>query len=662
MLNRYFKDKDKWKKDTFDLIKSDLLSIKNNRFVQYNQSSSTHLVCVYGKSQVGKTTLILNMIGLKEEWKKDVSDVLRGGVAKGNSSTSTAIIYSQNTSEVASESDKYGLRIETLDSSVSSSSFDYFSSDEMENQLKVIRDKVENNEFSTRNILHISIPYKYFSHSANNHKISILDLPGVESRNMKEQAHVESLMTRYIPLASVCIIACPSNIIQSLEKEEILKKTDWKKCAHKYLLVLTKSYSDGSIKSYFNIPRKDRDKNFEEFVKNRYQTELSKVIGNNNIEIYPLDLGDSFDNLLSNEIHDSKDCEEIRSTRDSILLALQESIVKHKGEQLLSIIKELHVIVEHSDEIKIKQLQESKKEIEEEIDDNHRKLDSYKRKIGSSVQQLDELQRISDHLSENRKEIEDLSFKANTITQILVSNVRNVVDSNNLSTKGYLNDPKKICLTVIIEKLTSSINELITKKAKYLVKDCNLEIELYTSEIANPIYYKFIYDYKDKLYPPQPGIIKRIFGNTPKVSIDELYRIIQNIKPVIEAEISNVISSCISLIDKENKENQEYIGIHRNNVLRYDNKIQELNASNTILTEKIEDIKLEIENVEYQKECDKQTLKKYLKYCEIAYLCQRDDIIKKINSNVSKEERILYLLLLGVIDKEYNIILNTSNE
>lgn len=675
MLEHFFQAKNKWKKDTFNLIKNDLLSIKSNRFVQYNQSSSTHLVCVYGKSQVGKTTLILNMIGLKEEWKNNVSNVLRGGVTRGNSSTSTAIIYSQNNSDNSQESNKYGLRIETLDSSVESFLFDYYSSDEMKKQLKAIRDKVENNEFSTKNILHISIPNDYFSSSVTNNKISILDLPGVESRNKKEKAHVDSLMTRYIPLSSVCIIACPANVIQSLENEEISKDLDWKKCAHKFLLVLTKAYSDGSIKSYFNSPRKNRTSTFREFVEKRYRDELANVIGKNNkIEVYPLDLGDSFEKLLTDEIHNLEDCKEIRSTRDSILTSLQESIVNHKGEQLLSTIKELHLIVEHFDEERIIQLQENKKKVEDELKDNRKKVDKYVKDLDTVNQELDSLLNFKKQLSKLRKEIDNLSHSANTITKAIVSNVKSDIVSKNLSKSGYLNDPQKICLTTIRKILSSSIKRLVISKAMSLMEECKLSIDLYASKIVNSIYFKYTYQYEDKIYPSPSGLLKKVissilphfgplFGNTPKVSLDELYRIIQNIEHIIQAEIrSLVISSCISLIDKKNKDYQQKIDSRRSHISKIKVKINSIKTSNEESVGKIQEIKKDIEIVKSQKERDKQTLNKYLQYCEIAYLRQRDDIIKRINSNTSKEERILYLLLLGVIDKEYNIILNTSNE
>ena len=70
--NQLFLKKEDWQRKTFKMIKSDLISAKDNRFVRYDNTEENHLVMIYGKSQVGKTTLILNMIGLKPDCFSEV--------------------------------------------------------------------------------------------------------------------------------------------------------------------------------------------------------------------------------------------------------------------------------------------------------------------------------------------------------------------------------------------------------------------------------------------------------------------------------------------------------------------------------------------------------------------------------------------------------------
>ena len=57
------------------------------------ESNEKKLAILYGKSQVGKTTLILALMGIKSDSFKKVEDILRAGREKGKSSTSIAIKY-----------------------------------------------------------------------------------------------------------------------------------------------------------------------------------------------------------------------------------------------------------------------------------------------------------------------------------------------------------------------------------------------------------------------------------------------------------------------------------------------------------------------------------------------------------------------------------------
>lgn len=658
-LKDVFQYKDNWKKETFEHIKSDLLSIKHNRFIQYDQSSATHLVCLYGKSQVGKTTLILNMIGLKEEWKKNVSEILRGGVKRGNSSTSTAIIYSQNLSDDKANADKYGIRIEALNSSEQSGDFDYYTPQEMVVRLQNIREQVEKNEFSSNYILHISIPQAYFSTSLANDKITILDLPGVESRNRKEEAHVVSLMTRYIPLSSVCIIACPANAIQSFEHEEISKEYNWKRYPTKFLIVLTKSYSDGSIKSYFKAPREKRSGNFENYVVERYNAELSKILGkNNNFEIYPLDLGDSYERLVTEEIKNEEDRQEIKSTRDRVLTTLKKSIVSHKGNLLLSTIKGLHDIIEQVDEKKIAKLTEISNNLISEMNENSRKLSFFEAKNDELNKEISNLQTDESEIDKLCKDIESLDSSISKISQELLSSVKKAIKEKNLSKRDNLNDKKKVCLTTIYDTIYNNLKQCIDENIISPMEK-HLHIDLSISMVVNSIFKTFKITYEEKLYPK-----RTIFGlGSSKVPLSEAYKIIQSIDGIIIKEVSElVINPCIKIIKKKKKEikaQKKRLHIDSEKIIV---RIEEINKKNEQLKKTDCETNEEIKVVKQQKKDDEETLNQYLKYAEIAFSCQKDDIIQKINSNINKEERLMYLLLLGIIEKEYRTLINASYE
>lgn len=652
--------------------------------MQYSQSTATHLVCVYGKPQIGKTTLILNMIGLKdEECKKEVAEVLRGGVARGNSSTSTAIIYSQ------SDTNLYGVRIETLEGA-KTATIEYCTSDEMCQKIQSVRNDVEKNVFSNNSILHIFIPKFFFSSSLSNKKISILDLPGVESRNAFEKTHVESLMARYIPISSVCIIACQAREIQSLEVEEMPNGVDWKKLPHKYLVVITRSYSNGIIKRYFNKPREQREEGFLEYVQKKYKKELSKILGNNNTKVFPLDMGHSFEKLLTTELKNEEDRCETRQTREAILSSLHESIIQSKGEQLLSTIKELRVIVEQSDENKLSELKKIKQDLVEKENRKNRKLLGYEDNKGDHIPgEYDILRDYENNIQKVESDIDTLRSLCQSIddmkttdvpvfSQSLIRLVNKIIEQESLFKrkrgKTYFHDKKQVVLESIYSYLSSALKVSIVSKAQTLLYDCkidgsNLNVDLYDSKIARSIYVSFVNQYKDKLYPSSTSLLGRlkdglkdIFSGDCKVYLDDARGYIGKIESIIHREIiSSVIIPCKNTIREETEEL-----IYNKNYLQ--GKIEERKTIIECLLQEIDDNKIKIKDnekymkiVEAQKEQDIQTLNTYLKYAEVAYKRQRNDILNIINSTISSAEKLLYVLFLGVVDRDYETIKSTSN-
>lgn len=651
MLTHFFKDKDKWKKDAFNRIKSELLSVKDNRFVQYGQTS-THLVCVYGKSQVGKTTLILNMIGLKDdEYKQSVSDVLRGGVARGNSSTSTAIIYSQ------SDTEQYGINIKTIEGT-DIRPIKYYSPEEMKGQLQNIREEVESNSYHKNGILHIYIPQDYFSQNVSNDKIVILDLPGIESRNSKEKAHVESLMTRYIPLSSVCVITCRADTIQSLENEELPNNIDWKRIYHKFIVAITRSYSCGTIKSFFSKPREQRSEGFCEFVLKRYKEELVKILGaNNNTEFFPLDIGESFDRLLTNEISNEEDREEIRQTRDAILRSLHDSIIKHRGESFFSAISDLKVIVNDIDVNIISQLEEKIQECNERLAQDQEKLKACEDKIDGDKETNLEIENEKEKLSHLYENLgKEINIVISEFSQSLIEKVKNEVKSQKLfkikKSGEYFCDSERRVLKTIADYLLDRLNKFVSK-AQSMMEDNGLNIDFPPSScITMNIYTEFCEEYEEKLYP-KLNLWSRLFGSGCKLT--DTYNSIAKIKTIIQRELRNsIICPCKKRISKE----IQGLENSKKNVRKLEVKIGSLKKGIEETNESIRKNEEEMKVVEERKKRDQQTLEKYMTYAEECYISQRNEIINKINSNITPTEKMGYVFFLGVLDREYKAKIN----
>ena len=659
-LDRLFHDKGYWQEDAFNRIKSALLSVKGIRFFQYSHTAATHFVCVYGKSQVGKTTLILNMIGLKDECKRDVAEVLRGGIALGNSSTSTAIIYSQ------SESDKYGVRTETLEGKILSRVEDC-TSDEMRQKLQSIRSDVEKNSFSNNAILHIFIPKYFFSSSENETKISILDLPGIESRNIHEKAHVESLMNRYIPISSVCIIACTANKIQDLKKYELPNNIDWKNLPHRFFVVITRSYSAGSIKEYFKSPRNQRKTRFKDFLLNQYKEDLSKILGKDFMtKIFLLDMGDSFVSLCK-ELINEEDRGEVTETRDFYLSSLRESISSSKGYNLQSCIKELRAIVNKIEESKIIQLKEIAKKKEEEKNEIFKRKEKLESNRNNNKFKIQEFESSIEKLNNLNKTVENELLKAATSfsDNLIVIIKKEIVEKSLFKDKNgirYFYDKNRVCMKGIQNHLMI-LGETIRSQVPLLLKGSEFNIDFYPSSIANSIYSQFAKMYEKELYPPS-SFIKNLFGNSPKVDISSAYSYIQQIKTIIQSEIrSSVIVECQTKIRKKRDDYLVDSKWRKSKLKEEENEIKSKEEELKRIKNEIDENNEELLAVGNQKRQDEQTLDEYLKHAKETYLSQRNEIFESINSKkTSPPDKFLYIILLGIIDKDYKNITNESNE
>ena len=141
-----FKERSLWQKNAFDRIKASLLTARDNAFLQYDGMQESYLVVVYGPSQIGKTSLILKLIGIRDIGIRDdddcfqkVSQTLRTKeITRGNSSTSTAILYAR------SDTDQYALAVEEEPGKVSEKLF-FSNEKELEAKLIEVRSRVVKN-------------------------------------------------------------------------------------------------------------------------------------------------------------------------------------------------------------------------------------------------------------------------------------------------------------------------------------------------------------------------------------------------------------------------------------------------------------------------------------------------------------------------------------
>lgn len=194
-------------------------------------------VVLYGRTQVGKTTLLLKVLGIADEHFAQVSLVLRGGREAGHSATATATRYAR------SQDDYWRIGPDQDDP---------HDDEALERHLARLRMRVEAGKYDDDNPVNIWIPRRYFIQQAPRIDVRILDLPGTHSTNPNEQKHVARVAARFVPAADVVLLVGKANALGFLKPEELgLEELQyWPHSPERFKIILTHTYSAQSTKDW----------------------------------------------------------------------------------------------------------------------------------------------------------------------------------------------------------------------------------------------------------------------------------------------------------------------------------------------------------------------------------------------------------------------------
>lgn len=246
------------------------------------------LIGVYGPTQVGKTTFILTMLGIKPEKMKALAKALRGDQVQGKSATITSTIFkrSLNNSFIIVHPSGFRYRYDTLIG--------------LEKGMSELRKVIEKSAEHSIQPIVIQLPEFLFSSQIleAQKQIEILDLPGDDSKNEKERKHVERCLKYYLPLCRVCVIMEIASQLVSLTQIERDFVRDWPLMPARFRIVLTRAASSSSMKKQIKENRIDGVETFKEYFTNEILRTLKKETL---IQVYPLEFGDSWDHLCKEE-------------------------------------------------------------------------------------------------------------------------------------------------------------------------------------------------------------------------------------------------------------------------------------------------------------------------------------------------------------------------
>lgn len=249
-------------------------------------------VVIFGNTQVGKTTLLLDLIGIAPEHMGVVSDVMRGGRDHGKSATATAMEYCRSTDG------RWGLTkppAETL-------WFNSDSNEEITNALIELREEMESGHLAISPPCQVHIPKKFFGATyATAPRVRILDLPGDKSAEEKEQKHVHKMAETYLRFADLILLVGKGDHLGFLHPENITLPgiKNWQIMPRNFRIITTFSYTPQSTIDYL---RKNPQPTVEQLRKRLIEQIGSLSEEASGIELYfPLEFGSSWMGLQKSD-------------------------------------------------------------------------------------------------------------------------------------------------------------------------------------------------------------------------------------------------------------------------------------------------------------------------------------------------------------------------
>lgn len=603
--NELFSHRYDWQNSTIKEIQK-----KINFYGMNTASRPIKAVAIYGSTQIGKTTLILYLLGIVEEEKLErISNILRADIKKGNSSTSTAIMYKK------SSSNKFGVK-EISDTTEVVSDFDeeFENEEQFKNKLKLIREDVENNQKKVGMTV-IAIPQEYFKDDSEQN-ILIIDMPGDNSTTKEEKPHFDKLKTQILLSADVNIIACTANKITSLKTMVIKDEYDWRLNTNRNIVVVTHAFSQANIKSHISA----HNINLLEVVKDNFEKEFEQnAIIDSSMEKYYFDLGDSLKGIKE-ECDDKKMIELLDEINLNQANHLKEAINRRKSNMIRSKIEELRLIIKTLKE----QEEYEYKSILEQYNDEICDLKSFEIILSQTINKW----------KEEKNKASSKRTKEN-IDDVMVS-----VDDNQLAEN----------INNIIFSKYGAFSEIKIKKEEFE------QFKNFVIFFTEDNYYAQIKYKMKRSWCDIDDFIKKHKKNfgykIPKGDLKDY------IKYVIEFEYKKDCN--LHKKNKAAKINEYTIQIDE---LSKKICVEEERQKETIQKRKkieFEKMQKEDENKKFLKRINnwERILNNYLEEVKTQFMVQKNTIIQKLNSKeVDENEKVKLLLLLMLINEDYRRII-----
>lgn len=506
------------------------------RFVPTRLDKKEIWIGIYGPTQVGKTTLILKILGIKEEKIVELSDALRGKRTIANSATITATFYYKSFNHEFVIVSPNGDRkiVQTLN--------------DFEKIMEEIRISIEKDNEYSLNPICIHFPDYYFDLAeieSRKQNIIILDLPGDESREEKEIKHVDRCLKKYLPQCRLCILMEISSQMVNMTHITREHVCDWAYLPEQFRVVLTRTLTSTSVREKINSGSINSTLSYE----NYFRSEMNRLLKGNRIvnRIYPLEIGNSWNDLRNKDLN------------------FYNTVSPWINEMYLKLLEEIKSV--ESPDKEVKQLLSlenlAKKRKEEDLSDLHEKISKsikMKEDIDISINSLNKKMEKSysdflefEELIEEVKDLEHFTLPA-------VYPIANWYDrvSNRRNSKDLLDDFQDN-----LEQLAKYYNQSIEQKNRcfqLLSKKSDFTF-IHISKLV--ITSNLSFDYLIKKY-----FLRKTFQKDLEYCQLELEKINKKVYKEVCSEIENKIKDIDNQIKKrminiqnQKKENQKSINL-----------------------------------------------------------------------------------------------------
>ncbi|WP_338411980.1 hypothetical protein MN210_18710 [Psychrobacter raelei] len=582
-------------------------------------------ISVYGPSQVGKTSLILELVGVSAESYYHVENVLRGERGYGRSSTSTIVRYRASENDywfITTDSDKNKELIQLND-------------EQAKSYLSRLRSKMESSgsSFSIESIT-IFIPKKYLVKKSNNDKdIIIKDLPGVKADNDKERAFVLKVIKKNIEISDLVLMVTTIDnlgLIVQPENLELDELQDWMIKPHRFKVILTRFFSDASS---YNFCATSLNKNGS-LTKSDIRKHINDQINTHDNEwelsqqLYALELGQSWISYLNSAKEDTV-LEHIKLIRESFFDELKEVIYSSNNPiSRLAYGYQIGKVAEKIKEIKNTKAEKEIVSITEQIKKNKMKI-----------------QKDSGYIKETYKHIARIS-----------QNNEKIIDERGFSSLKTVIYPEHIHPP----KIGNNVNEL-KNMLTHLIIHLNEQWDILTRS------------YSSLFKLPEFRTIDEVVSIQSKLDSYKLssYWIPQN----YEEDLHRVIESINNQVDELNKVIYQYYNGYRYGIYQKNlDEIKTLNNRIYQVKQRQEKYQKRVINLQSDLTYCKSSLKKFneerdqeiehsknfTKYIEPEFKDALNQFSKKAMSETDEKKRIYWILLLRLIKIDFETVKGKS--